>query len=143
MIYDQRSGIVATVATGGAIGGADYIASLVPDGPGSPHMFIGAMILGPLAAFELLAITDYIAQNKMPLLSLAAAEDMTQRRPNPYFIRASATSAARWTRTCGASRKRSTSRSRTATSSSRSTAPRSTPNAPWRCCRRSTRSPSA
>ena len=50
-------------------------------------------ILGPLAAFELLAITDYIAQNKMPLLSLAAAEDMTQRRPNPYFIRASATSA--------------------------------------------------
>src|SRR6478609_8142014 len=50
-------------------------------------------ILGPLAAFEVLAITDYIAQNKMPLLSLAAAEDMTQRRPNPYFIRASATSA--------------------------------------------------
>ena len=50
-------------------------------------------ILGPLAAFELLAITDYIAQSKVPLLSLAAAEDMTQRRPNPYFIRASATSA--------------------------------------------------
>lgn len=50
-------------------------------------------ILGPLAAFELLAITDYVAQNKVPLLSLAAAEDMTQRRPNPYFIRASATSA--------------------------------------------------
>src|ERR1051325_3182220 len=51
------------------------------------------VILGPLAAFELLAITDYIAQSKIPLLSLAAAEDMTQRRPNPYFIRASATSA--------------------------------------------------
>jgi branched-chain amino acid transport system substrate-binding protein len=50
-------------------------------------------ILGPLAAFELLAITDYVAQNKIPLLSLAAAEDMTQRRPNPFFIRASATSA--------------------------------------------------
>jgi branched-chain amino acid transport system substrate-binding protein len=50
-------------------------------------------ILGPLAAFELLAITDYTAQNKVPVLSLAAAEDMTQRRPNPYFIRASATSA--------------------------------------------------
>ena len=29
----------------------------------------------------------------MPILSLAAAEDMTQRRPNPYFVRASATSA--------------------------------------------------
>jgi len=51
------------------------------------------MIFGPLAAFELLAITDYAAQAKMPILSLAAAEDMTQRRPNPYFVRASATSA--------------------------------------------------
>src|SRR6059036_1183300 len=51
------------------------------------------MIFGPLAAFELLAITDYAAQAKMPVLSLAAAEDMTQRRPNPYFVRASGTSA--------------------------------------------------
>src|SRR2546426_10396123 len=51
------------------------------------------MIFGPLAAFELLAITDYTAAAKMPILSLAAAEDMTQRRPNPYFVRASATSA--------------------------------------------------
>src|SRR5437867_11035734 len=51
------------------------------------------MIFGPLAAFELLAITDYTAQAKMPILSLAAAEDMTQRRPNPYFVRASGTSA--------------------------------------------------
>jgi branched-chain amino acid transport system substrate-binding protein len=51
------------------------------------------MIFGPLAAFELLAISDYTAQAKMPILSLAAAEDMTQRKPNPYFVRASATSA--------------------------------------------------
>jgi branched-chain amino acid transport system substrate-binding protein len=51
------------------------------------------VITGPLAAFELLAITDYIAQMKTPLLSLAAAEDMTQRRPNPYFLRASACSS--------------------------------------------------
>jgi branched-chain amino acid transport system substrate-binding protein len=50
-------------------------------------------IVGPLAAFELLAITDYIAQQKTPCMSLAAAEDITQRRPNPYFLRASATSA--------------------------------------------------
>ena len=27
------------------------------------------------------------------MLSIAAAEDMTQRRPNPYFVRASATSS--------------------------------------------------
>src|SRR5579863_280934 len=51
------------------------------------------VILGPLAAFELLAISDYVAQQKTPILSLAAAEDMTQRKPNPYFVRASATSA--------------------------------------------------
>jgi branched-chain amino acid transport system substrate-binding protein len=50
-------------------------------------------IVGPLAAFELLAITDYIAEQKTPMLSLAGAEDMTQRRPNPYFLRPSATSA--------------------------------------------------
>ena len=50
-------------------------------------------ILGPLAAFELLAITDYIADVKTPMLSLAGAEDITQRRPNPYFLRPSATSA--------------------------------------------------
>ena len=51
------------------------------------------MLFGPLAAFEMLAITDYTAQAKVPVLSLAAAEDMTQRRPNPYFVRASATSS--------------------------------------------------
>jgi ABC-type branched-subunit amino acid transport system substrate-binding protein len=44
-------------------------------------------ILGPLAAFELLAITDYIRDQKIPLLSLAAADDITQRRPNLYFLR--------------------------------------------------------
>src|SRR6202040_2874403 len=38
-------------------------------------------ILGPLAAFELLAISDYVAQQKTPTLSLAGAEDITQRRP--------------------------------------------------------------
>ena len=51
------------------------------------------MIFGPLAAFELLAITDYVAAHKTPIMSLAAAEDMSQRKPNPYFIRASGTSA--------------------------------------------------
>src|SRR6476619_6550539 len=50
-------------------------------------------IVGPLAAFELLAISDYVAQHKTPILSLAAAEDMTQRKPSPYFVRASGTSA--------------------------------------------------
>src|SRR3974390_415446 len=51
------------------------------------------VILGPLAAFELLAIIDYVAQQQMPLVSLAAAEDVTQRQANPWVIRPSATSA--------------------------------------------------
>jgi branched-chain amino acid transport system substrate-binding protein len=51
------------------------------------------VILGPLAAFELLAITDYIRQQGTPLLSLAAAEDVTQRQANPFIMRPSATSA--------------------------------------------------
>jgi len=51
------------------------------------------VILGPLAAFELLAITDYVRDNTTPLISLAAAEDVTQRKANPYVIRPSATSA--------------------------------------------------
>jgi branched-chain amino acid transport system substrate-binding protein len=51
------------------------------------------VILGPLAAFELYAINDYIQQQKMPTLSLAAADNLTQRQPNPYLLRASATSS--------------------------------------------------
>jgi branched-chain amino acid transport system substrate-binding protein len=51
------------------------------------------VILGPLAAFELYAINDYIRDQKMPTLSLAAADNLTQRTPNPYLLRASATSS--------------------------------------------------
>src|SRR6202035_5227259 len=51
------------------------------------------VILGPLAAFELLAIADYVRDNKTPMISLAAAEDMTQRKANPFIIRPSATAA--------------------------------------------------
>ena len=44
------------------------------------------VILGPLAAFELLAISDYVRDQKMPTLSLAAADNLTQRRANPYLV---------------------------------------------------------
>jgi branched-chain amino acid transport system substrate-binding protein len=50
-------------------------------------------LIGPLAAFEALAIDDYIKQGQIPTLSVAAAEDMTQRHPNPWFVRATSTSA--------------------------------------------------
>ena len=51
------------------------------------------VLLGPLAAFELLAISDYVREKEMPLISLALAEDMTQRKPNPFLIRPTGTSA--------------------------------------------------
>jgi branched-chain amino acid transport system substrate-binding protein len=51
------------------------------------------LIMGPFAAFELLAILDYLAQHKMPTLAFAGAEDVTQRRGNPYLLRTSYTSA--------------------------------------------------
>lgn len=51
------------------------------------------VLIGPLAAFEALAIDDYIRQQAIPTLSVAAAEDMTQRKPNPWFVRATSTSS--------------------------------------------------
>lgn len=52
------------------------------------------VIIGPLAAFEALAIDDYIRQVRIPVISSsAAAEDLTQRRLNPWFVRAVGTSA--------------------------------------------------
>jgi branched-chain amino acid transport system substrate-binding protein len=51
------------------------------------------VLVGPLAAFEVLAIDDYIAEHKIPTLSVAAAEDMTQRKPNPWVVRATSSSA--------------------------------------------------
>ena len=52
------------------------------------------VIIGPLAAFEALAIDDYIRKAQVPVISpSAAAEDLTQRKPNPWFVRAVGTSA--------------------------------------------------
>jgi branched-chain amino acid transport system substrate-binding protein len=50
-------------------------------------------LIGPLAAFEALAIDDYIRNSKTPNLTVAGAEDITQRKPNPWVVRASCTSA--------------------------------------------------
>ncbi|HZL58557.1 MAG TPA: ABC transporter substrate-binding protein [Stellaceae bacterium] len=51
------------------------------------------LIMGPLAAFEWLAIQDYLGQNKMPTLGFGGAEDLTQRHTNPYQVRTSDSSA--------------------------------------------------
>ena len=52
-----------------------------------------SVLIGPLAAFEALAIDDYIRSSQTPILTVAGAEDMTQRKPNPWFVRPSSTSA--------------------------------------------------
>jgi branched-chain amino acid transport system substrate-binding protein len=52
------------------------------------------VLLGPPAAFEALAISDYVRQVEIPLiLTPAAAEDITQRKANPWFVRATISSA--------------------------------------------------
>jgi branched-chain amino acid transport system substrate-binding protein len=52
------------------------------------------VIIGPLAAFEALAIDDYIRKTETPIIApSAAAEDLTQRKANPWFVRAVGTSA--------------------------------------------------
>src|SRR5437868_10692498 len=53
---------------------------------------IQAMI-GPLDAASALATDDYIRQQQLPTLSVAAAEDMTQRKANPWFVRGTSTSS--------------------------------------------------
>ncbi|MEI7530945.1 MAG: ABC transporter substrate-binding protein [Betaproteobacteria bacterium] len=50
-------------------------------------------LIGPLAAYEALAVDDYIREKKIPTLSVAAAEDMTQRKTSPWFVRGTSTSA--------------------------------------------------
>jgi branched-chain amino acid transport system substrate-binding protein len=52
------------------------------------------VIIGPLAAFEAYAIAPYVNQQKVPTISpSAAADDLTQRKATPYFVRATSTSS--------------------------------------------------
>ncbi len=47
------------------------------------------VLVGPIAAFEVYAISDYIRQAEMPIIiTPAAADDITQRKANPWFVRA-------------------------------------------------------
>jgi branched-chain amino acid transport system substrate-binding protein len=52
------------------------------------------VVIGPLAAFEAIAIDDYIRQSRTPTVSSsAAADDLTQRKLNPWFVRTVGTSS--------------------------------------------------
>jgi branched-chain amino acid transport system substrate-binding protein len=51
------------------------------------------IMIGPLDTASALASDDYIRQQQLLTLSVAAAEDMTQRKPNPWFTRGTSTSS--------------------------------------------------
>jgi branched-chain amino acid transport system substrate-binding protein len=51
------------------------------------------LMIGPLDTASALAADDYIRQAQLLTLSVAAAEDMTQRKPNPWFTRGTSTSS--------------------------------------------------
>lgn len=65
MVYEMRGGVVGTLATMGAIGGADWITLQLDTGQSPPHMFIGAMILGPLGAWVMKRL-DRLWEGKVP-----------------------------------------------------------------------------
>jgi branched-chain amino acid transport system substrate-binding protein len=101
---DMERGLVQYLRERGNMLGGRRVELLVADSGGVPAQArtkiqelverdkIHVMI-GPLAAFEALAADDYIRQAKLLTLSVAAAEDLTQRRPNPWFTRGTSTSA--------------------------------------------------
>ena len=51
-----------------------------------------SVIIGPLAAFEALAIDDYTRSKQITVMSVAAAENITQRNPDPWFVRCTSSS---------------------------------------------------
>jgi len=51
------------------------------------------VLIGPLDAASALASDDYIRSQQLPTISVAAAEDRTQRKPNPWFVRPTSTSS--------------------------------------------------
>jgi branched-chain amino acid transport system substrate-binding protein len=51
------------------------------------------MMIGPLDTASALAADDYIRSAQLLTLSVAAADDMTQRKPNPWFTRGTSTAS--------------------------------------------------
>ncbi len=52
------------------------------------------VLIGPLPAFEAYAIAPYVNQQRVPTISpSAAADDLTQRKASPFFVRVTSTSS--------------------------------------------------
>lgn len=101
---DMERGLTMFISEQGGLLGGRKVDLIVADTGGVPSVArtktqelieresVHALI-GPLAAFEALAIDDYVRTKKTLIFPIAAAEDMTQRKPNPSFFRAVSTSA--------------------------------------------------
>ncbi len=101
---DMERGLVQFLAERGNMLGRRKVELYVADSGGVPAQARTKLqelvernrihvLIGPLAAGEALAADDYIRQQRIPTLSVAAAEDMTQRKPNPWFVRGTSTSS--------------------------------------------------
>jgi PTS system mannitol-specific IIC component len=76
MIYQVRGGVVASIALMGVIGGSDYLIAQInaaalaenPDASelGQVHMFIGAMIMAPIAAYSMKWLDSLWAEKIRP-----------------------------------------------------------------------------
>ena len=51
------------------------------------------VLIGPLAAFDALAIIDYVNQVGIPTFLTASAEDLTQRKASPWVVRTTGSAA--------------------------------------------------
>ena len=56
MVYGHRGGVMGSLATMGIIVGADF--SLASGATGDPPQFLGAMVVGPLAAWVMMKVDD-------------------------------------------------------------------------------------
>jgi branched-chain amino acid transport system substrate-binding protein len=101
---DMERGLTILLKEKGYTMGGRKVALTVADSGGVPAQARTKMqelverdkvqaVVGPLAAFEALAMDDYIRSAQIPTLPIAGAEDMTQRKANPWFVRATSTSA--------------------------------------------------
>ncbi|MCY3538805.1 MAG: PTS mannitol transporter subunit IICB [bacterium] len=56
MIYDHRGGVMGAIATAGIVVGSDF--ELASGAAGDPPQFLGAMVVGPLAAWIIMKVDD-------------------------------------------------------------------------------------
>ena len=64
MVYGHRGGVMGAIATMGIVIGADF--ELASGATGDPPQFLGAMLVGPLAAWIIMKIDENL-QDRVPV----------------------------------------------------------------------------